>query len=70
MIEERNRHESRLLVAARSYKGLSQAQCAKRLGLSLQTVVDLEKGRIQPTLEWIDHACERIMHGEEVDSQE
>ena len=68
MIEERNRHESRLLVAARSYKGLSQAQCAKRLGLSLQTVVDLEKGRIQPTLAWLDDACERLLKNE--DSEE
>jgi len=70
MTKKSDRHESRLLVAARSYKGLSQAQCARKLGISLQALVDLERGRIQPTLEWIDHACERIMHGEEVDSQE
>lgn len=48
------------LSELRGRLGLSQRQCAERLGVSASYVGDLESGRRSPSLDWLFAAAEAL----------
>lgn len=46
------------LEAARVNRGLTQPSAAKKVGVSVQTLINWEKGRTVPTVDFAQRLCE------------